>query len=578
MDEYARLAKIRPLYAYLEKALMKQAAGVAKARIAEAEIAGLTSGARRGESNLMALPQLAPPALALAPPVAPLPMVLHEAMAPLRPPMHQHQTPVYQQPMQYQQPMMHQSPTQSPQVFASPNTSQFQGARNFNDRYRDLSSGDSQQYPTVQHLQQQPMQQYQQQQPMQSQPMQSQPIHQQHSAQTQSQYSMPSQPMHQNTPTEQPFYQKWFGGAQPPPPPPPQHDRDEYKREMQELFAAASNPAGGNFDRRYQNLAAKHGANPAVLARLQQAKKMRAQQQQGGVVGCKKLGVAAPPGTLCDPKTKRPLPSHKQPRPLQPSGQQGSVIGCKRLGVAAPPGTMCDPKTKKPLPAHQQPRPASGKQQGPGGKQQQQGGSAVGCKRLGVSAPPGTLCDPKTKKPLPPHKQPRPLQPLRIEGSKQASGKPQTGKPGSRQEAYVQNMKALYRDAANPALARKEFAARVQKLEAKYKGNPAALQRIKGAYARRATSRQESSKGPAKKPPPRKQVAPKKLPAKTSRPPPRKFKVKGGPGGMAGSKLPARPPRAQARGMAGSKLPPRPKPQPRPKAPPRVRASPTKRR
>jgi hypothetical protein len=93
----------------------------------------------------------------------------------------------------------------------------------------------------------------------------------------------------------------------------------------------------------------------------------------------------------------------------------------------------------------------------------------IGCKRLGVKAAPGTLCDPATKQILPMQFQPRGVR------QQMVPIKPQ--KINKRNPQYLANL----RNAFGAAQIAPNFESRMQRLEAKYRGNPEALQKLKRA-------------------------------------------------------------------------------------------------
>lgn len=55
MDELSRTAQLRALHAYLKKALKDKYSHIVSAHIANAEIAGLTAGAKGAETSLQSL-------------------------------------------------------------------------------------------------------------------------------------------------------------------------------------------------------------------------------------------------------------------------------------------------------------------------------------------------------------------------------------------------------------------------------------------------------------------------------------------------------------------------------------------
>ena len=499
MDDLARTAQLRALHTYLKKALKEKYAGIAAAHIANAEIAGLSAGARgteaqlgkMGMSSIPAMPAMpAIPAFTSAvdvmrpvqgiPALAPQPqrrMSMQAAAAPAI----QYQAGVPPIDDAAMQPSIDMGP--SPQMTSlAPMRQQRQPQQ---QQYREPMQQQQYREPMQQQQYREPMQQQQYREPMQQQqyrePMQQQqyrePMQQQESPAMrlnrpypQSQVYQHSQ--HLNRPPQSQEYQQHALMNRPPQPyqQPPQQERLVYKQHMDAVFEAAKNHTipHHEFDRRLQ-LVSKYPMNPKILSRIQEARTMRE-------------------NTLH--KHGQLQPHHQGPGPLHLTNgkqhQQGGaplhLTNGKQHQQGGAPLHLTNGK-----PHHQGPAPlhlTDGKphHQGPGPQPLRITGSPsgspskiVGCKKLGVKAPPGTLCDPATKKILPQHLQPRALQPLRLGSPARAQ------KINKRNQGYLGDIRKIFANAKNPKVTQQQLDAEIQRMRAKYPGRMNVDQRLRQA-------------------------------------------------------------------------------------------------
>jgi len=344
MDYLARTAQLRALHTYLKKALKEKYAGIAAAHIANAEIAGLSSGMRGIESSRggASMPGVVPlPAMMSMPPMD-SPVSSRYFAAPQRPQRQQQQ----QQPQQQQRQPFNISPhlTQTPimqesgfsPVITSPSGPQgpfgggsmvpfgggggskvpFGGGGGSVVPFGGGGGGSVFQHassmgpfggggPMIRHAPSTP------------------------------QRMLPSLGPFGGggSPTPQRMLPPsgpagWFGMR--PSAPDQQQQKAWYRQQMQALFRSAEDHrlAPAELQRMGHAIQARFPGNSRVQQRVAEAvakhrlliegRFQKTQQRSlSPVVGCKRLGVKAPPGVLCDVATKRPLPMDKQPSQLQ---------------------------------------------------------------------------------------------------------------------------------------------------------------------------------------------------------------------------------------------------------------------